>query len=224
MSDYWPNASAMTLGQRIRFARGRAKMTQDAVAELFGISRNSVSLWENDRTSPETDKMSKLAELLRVPAGWLLTGKEHGHIADESNVQGLAADAYRRQRVPLVSRVPGGPDRDATDPYAVGNAEQWLTPTEPLGANSFALRVIGQSMEPDFPDGCVIFIDPSVQWKSGDFVVVRFPETDEATFKKIVTDGGAILLVPLNTQYPTRKLETDFVVVGVVREMRKLIR
>jgi SOS-response transcriptional repressor LexA len=216
-----------TIGQRIKQARNEAAISQDALAEALGVSRVAVSNWERGKDLPGIPRFKRIAEVLHCDGGWLLLGAPGANLDDVPSAQKIremTAVYTARTKVPLVSQVPGGAQRLAADPYTRGAAEDWLTPTGRMSEGSFALRVHGNSMEPDFPDGCVIFVDPGVQWKSGDFVVVRFEDTDEATFKRIVKDGGHMLLVPLNPQYPTRQLSGNFTVCGVVREMRRLVR
>lgn len=74
MDEPWPDARERTLGQRIKMARDRAGLSQEQVAEVFGISRNAVSLWESDSSAPAQKKLAAIAEKLRCPAGWLLNG------------------------------------------------------------------------------------------------------------------------------------------------------
>ena len=39
------------------------------------------------------------------------------------------------------------------------------------GNEPFVLQVLGDSMEPEFPDGCMVIVEPSNQVKSGYFVI-----------------------------------------------------
>jgi transcriptional regulator with XRE-family HTH domain len=68
----------MTLGKRIKAARERMrpKMTQGDLAKHFGITDKAVSGWERDDSIPDVDKIAKLARILKVPAEWLLDGKD----------------------------------------------------------------------------------------------------------------------------------------------------
>lgn len=89
----------MTLGKRIKAARQRLrpKVTQGAVGAHFGITDKAVSGWERDEDRPDLDKIAKLAEILKVPAKWLLAGKgappapdSLESIVDELDPQGRA--------------------------------------------------------------------------------------------------------------------------------------
>lgn len=53
----------MSLGQNLQFLRKQKEMTQEQLAELLEVSRQSVSKWESDTTYPETDKLLQIANL-----------------------------------------------------------------------------------------------------------------------------------------------------------------
>ena len=53
----------MSLGQNLQFLRKQKDMTQEQLAELLEVSRQSVSKWESDTTFPETDKLLQIANL-----------------------------------------------------------------------------------------------------------------------------------------------------------------
>ena len=43
----------MTLGERLIQLRAKAGLNQDTLAEQLGVSRQSVSKWENDASVPD---------------------------------------------------------------------------------------------------------------------------------------------------------------------------
>lgn len=64
----------MTLGNRLARARKRLKLTQEQIADQFGVSKQAVSQWERDETTPEPDKLANLRQTLRVTFAYLLLG------------------------------------------------------------------------------------------------------------------------------------------------------
>lgn len=66
----------MTLGQRIAQKRKEAGLSQEALGEALGVSRQSVYKWESDTTLPEIDKLIALSRLFSVTVGWLLGVEE----------------------------------------------------------------------------------------------------------------------------------------------------
>jgi SOS-response transcriptional repressor LexA len=85
---------------------------------------------------------------------------------------------------------------------------------------AFALRVRGDSMAPDFPDGCIIVVDPGRPHRSGDYVVATKPGWNEPTFKRYVLDAGVAYLKSINPAYRQVEIDGATEIVGVVVEMR----
>ena len=65
-----------TLGKRIAALRREKELTQDALAEVLGVSPQAVSKWENDQTCPDISLLPKLAQELGVSVDELLSGKQ----------------------------------------------------------------------------------------------------------------------------------------------------
>ena len=62
----------MTIGQKITHLRTALGISQEALAERLGVSRQSVSKWEMDTALPQIDKILLLCELFSVSADALL--------------------------------------------------------------------------------------------------------------------------------------------------------
>lgn len=53
----------MTFGERLARKRKENNFTQEQLAEVLGVSRQSISKWESDLTYPETEKLLRLCQL-----------------------------------------------------------------------------------------------------------------------------------------------------------------
>lgn len=62
----------MTLGQRIAECRKKKGLSQEALGEKLGVSRQAISKWEADGAVPEVDKLIGTSRLFGVSVGWLL--------------------------------------------------------------------------------------------------------------------------------------------------------
>ena len=62
----------MKFGEKLKQGRLRADMTQEAVARRSGVSRQSLSNWENDRTYPDLASVIKLSDLYGISLDELL--------------------------------------------------------------------------------------------------------------------------------------------------------
>ena len=56
----------MSIGERITELRKLQNLSQGQLAQAMDVSRQAVSKWENDQTSPDSLKMIRLAEVLVV--------------------------------------------------------------------------------------------------------------------------------------------------------------
>jgi len=64
-----------TLGSRIKIARQLAKMNQEALAEILGITKQQISCYENEKSVPPADNVLIIADTCKVDPGWLLSGR-----------------------------------------------------------------------------------------------------------------------------------------------------
>lgn len=56
----------MTLGQKLFEMRKKAALSQEQVAEVLGVTRQTVSKWETDQTTPDFDKIIPISKLYNV--------------------------------------------------------------------------------------------------------------------------------------------------------------
>jgi SOS-response transcriptional repressor LexA len=145
------------IGQRIRDARERAGLTQQALGRLCGVSRAAVAQWESDTTLPSLSHLQRAADAPPGPRG---------------------------RPVPVIDYVTAGNWDTVTDPCPSGRGVDALMTERRISANTFALIVRGTSMEPEFREGDKVIIDLEVTPLPGDFVVAKLTEEEEATLKK----------------------------------------
>ena len=63
----------MKLNEKIYWCRKHAGFSQEALAEVIGVSRQSISKWETGEASPEISKLPLLAKAFDVTTDWLLS-------------------------------------------------------------------------------------------------------------------------------------------------------
>lgn len=66
----------MNLGERLFELRKTKNLTQDEVAEKLNVTRQTVSKWETNQSSPDFDKIVPISELFEIGVEELLTGKK----------------------------------------------------------------------------------------------------------------------------------------------------
>lgn len=62
----------MTLAEKIYQARRRAGLSQEALADALGVTRQAVSKWETGKSVPDTENIRALAAALAVTADYFL--------------------------------------------------------------------------------------------------------------------------------------------------------
>jgi DNA polymerase V len=82
------------------------------------------------------------------------------------------------------------------------------------GGEPFALRVIGDTMAPEFNDGCIIVIDPSGIVKDGSYVLVR--QGEKYIFRQLEFGEGMYYLRALQDGHEVIELLDLTAVEGVI--------
>ena len=89
----------------------------------------------------------------------------------------------------------------------------------------YALQVLGDSMEPEFPDKCIVVIDPVKTAGNGDYAIVEY---DDVRWLRqfVVDEDGSKRLVALNDIYPEIELTETYSILGVVvqRNIKRKIK
>lgn len=66
----------MTLGNRLYEMRKAKGLSQENVADILGVTRQTVSKWETDQTTPDFDKILPICQLYNITTEQLLTGEK----------------------------------------------------------------------------------------------------------------------------------------------------
>ena len=66
----------MSIGERITQLRNQKNMSQGQLAQTIGVSRQAISKWENDQSSPDTIHLIKLSDILDTEVEYLATGRK----------------------------------------------------------------------------------------------------------------------------------------------------
>ena len=66
----------MTLGERLTELRKKMNLSQEDVAEKLNVTRQTVSKWELDQSTPDFDKILPICKLYNITSEELLTGRK----------------------------------------------------------------------------------------------------------------------------------------------------
>ena len=127
--------------------------------------------------------------------------------------------------VPIINKVAAGYPAEFNDlDYPVGIADDYVRCPDLHDPNAFAVRVVGDSMEPKFCEGDIVIFSPSVEVRNGDDCFVRFTMPHETTFKRVFFESDKqVRLQPRNEKYSPSLIEgkrIDGIYRAVIRYQR----
>eukprot|EP00659_Diplonema_papillatum_P005163 gene5163-7897_t len=214
----------MEFKDRLKAARRHAKLNQGELAAKAGITQTSISDLERGK-SKATAHVVKIADACGVSAKWLsdeigpMLAPGSTSSSGESNVS-PAAKPTKSFRYPVVSWVAAGAWAEAVEPYPAGISDTYEFSEYDSKGPAFWLTVKGDSMTApagqSITEGTLILVDTEAEVSPGKLVVAKLPDSNEATFKKLVSDGGRLFLKPLNPSYPIEAVDENCRIVGVV--------
>lgn len=210
----WGYKMKKEMGKAMRQLRKANKMTQDDLAEKIGVATANISRYENGSQGIEVDKLPVLAKALDV------TIPEFFALATGEELDNIEQGPELTSRVPLISWVQAGNLEEVFSDIHNVEDIKWIDTTYKARKFTYALRVVGNSMEPQFPEGCTIIVEPEEIPHNKSFIIAMLAESNRATFKQLIDDESGKFLKPLNKEYPMIPVDGNFSVCGVVKKMQ----
>ena len=159
------------------------------------------------------DAYQKIEDAFSLGSGWF----------DEIVSTNTAPGPTIKGEVPLLSKQQAGMYLDHVDNLnPIAGVFEKVPTAVPVKRRTFALRVTGDNMEPQFTEGMVLIVEPELEAQPGDYVIAS-NGGQETTFKQLISDGGDWYLKPLNPRYPIKPLGAH-TVIGVVRSAAQHFR
>lgn len=219
LNDEKKEAERLALAKRLSEAI-KAAPSKTAIAVACGVSDQAVTGWLKTGRVHKRN-LPVIAKETGYSLQWLLDGAEpklSGQPKEkERELPNVTEGPAIQGRVPLISWVQAGDFSTLVDNYHPGDGEDWIPVPIPVRRHTFALRVQGDSMKPEFLEGDIVIVEPDAEAVSGSYVVVRANDDQECTFKQLIRDSGRLLLKPVNERYDIMSFPADGHIVGVVK-------
>lgn len=176
-------------------------ISQTELAKLTGITQSSISDYINNRYKPKQDKIDLLAKALNTTPAYLMGWEE------EKDKKPIPKQRPAKTRRVLVHGTASGGyptymDSDYIDIDDIAEfeyvEEKYFNGFDPI----VAIKVHGQSMEPEVHDGDVIIVRMQCTVDNGDIAVVAI-DNETATLKIIKNTKKGLELHPINEEYET---------------------
>lgn len=201
----------MFSGQRLKALRKEKKMSQEKLSSRLNISKVAVSNWENGKSFPTLDNLNELAKILEVDTDYFT---EHGEIiriysrlnkSNQHKVVNYSSELLEQQIsdddniVDLYSYKTYEGLSAGTGYSYFNDGDYTLTYSTENISHDFASWVVGDSMEPELPNGDVVLIKQSTNLDDGDIYAVEFNE--QTYVKKVYRHKTYLRLVSINENY-----------------------
>jgi len=138
-------AKPENIGQRITFARMRAKESKLGLARKIGISDGAVWQWENNKTRPSSPNLKRLAIGLKVRLAWLESGNGEMAATPEATVK-LKALLDDETLGELKTIGPDGMDMSGRLRFAMSQAG--MTVADLATATGYGVSTVGFALQP----------------------------------------------------------------------------
>lgn len=201
----------MFSGQRLKTLRKEKKMSQEKLGSLLNISKVAISNWENGKSFPTLDNLNGLAKILKVDTDYFT---EHGEIiriysrlnkSNQQKVVNYSSELLEQQNsdddniIDLYSYKTYEGLSAGTGYSYFNDGDYTLTYSTENISHDFASWVVGDSMEPELPNGDVVLIKQSTNLDDGDIYAVEFNE--QTYVKKVYRHKTYLRLVSINENY-----------------------
>lgn len=209
----------MNIAERLRSKMGELGLNESELGRRADVPQPTINrILSGESASPRRPTVEKIARILKVSPNWLMFGGTDESTNFDSNVE-MALQPSRSFSYPEISWVQAGAASEAMEMSNVAACPKHTSDVW-AGENGFWLKVMGPSMTspigPSFPEGFLILVAPEFEPRSGQFVVAKLVDSNEATFKQFIRDSGEFYLKPLNPAFPTIPMDDTWVVVGTV--------
>lgn len=194
-------------------------VTQEKLAEHLGKTQGAIGHWLNGRREPGVDDIAKIMKFLGMKEITLTQDGDVNAIPAVGSNFAYAGAYTPSEKYPLISWVRAGAWDTAEEPMTMDDFSEWFESEAKIIGKGFWLRVEGDSMTApmglSIPDGTLVLFDTGREAENGNLVIAKLTDSNEATFKKLIIDGGRRYLRGLNPQWPMVEVSGNCRVIGV---------
>lgn len=225
------------------------------VAKATGIPPSTFSDWKRGKSSPKYEKLQKIANYFGVKADWLQGTSEYktddelySKLAEDNMFTPTVEDVQahysassmskfghnwkdkikKGSLIPILGTSRAGIPNLAIEEVNYDDPDEWeeIDPKLAKVGTYLALRIKGDSMQPDLNDNDIVIVKSQSDANNGDIVIAKV-NGDEACCKKLFKNNDGIILHSLNPAYPPMFFSQSDIqdkpvaIIGKVIELRR---
>lgn len=208
--------SNVELGAYLKKIRESEEISLREVEKLTGVGYSHLSMIENGKRNVTPALLKNLSRIYGIDYIDLYEKAGYLDLAESERLKNNSTD--NKRVFPLLGTVKAGYDYLASE-----NIIGYVTIDKKLSdpENYFALKIVGDSMQPVMYEDDIIIVHRQSDVESGQIAIVLV-DGEEGTVKKVIKYDNYIELVAFNSYYPPRKLSKNdnFKIIGKVVEAR----
>jgi hypothetical protein len=238
---------AIYIGAKIKEFRLKRNLTQKELAKLVSVGDTTIANYEKGFRSPKKDTMFDLANAFNISIDDLFPPIQNDSSSNTPQIQTIYDELTPPRQNKVLNyaerqlkeqkneeETKGNEVSEAIQLYsydyydhpASAGTGQYLNDVQverielPVDIDAdFVIPIKGDSMEPDYHDGDLVFIQTSVDLNDG--VIGVFNYNGDAYIKQLVIDEDQAYLHSLNSAYKDMPItpETDFRIIGEVVDL-----
>ncbi|OGT44692.1 MAG: hypothetical protein A3E82_05195 [Gammaproteobacteria bacterium RIFCSPHIGHO2_12_FULL_38_11] len=188
----------------------KEKIHEAALARQTGIPQPTLhKILSGNTTDPRISTLQTLANYFGVTLDRLFSNQAF------KNNKALSTG----KSIPIISWTDCLKSQKIIKHFSSDNHDQWVIVDDQNTDLRYALKSRANT-EPQFLRGSIFIVDAKAIPSDGDLVIVHYPETKEATLRKLSVDGRETLLFALNDKTKADPLTKSVKLLGVVIQSR----
>lgn len=215
--------------KNLKYLREKSGLNRRELSDKIKVNPSTLTRWENEEVGATVKNAIDVSTFFNVSMADLLGRdlKMDELNFDNASVTNVLNDVIK---IPVLGRIPAGmPFEAIEDQYTLDYEEipkQWLRG----GKEYFALKLDGDSMEPEYLDKDIIIFQKASNCESGQDCCIKINGFD-ATFKRVKKQENGIMIIPLNennssgfntTFYTNEEIVNKPVeILGIVKQIRR---
>lgn len=204
--------SGANLADNILHLMEKKGVSDSDVARALGLPYNTIKrITSGETTDPKISTLSLIADFFHVGIDKLLAKDNEDAVS------------HSGQKTPALLPILSWHDLENPQLVHTINASNWtewqpvaLPDNYQLNEHSFAIET-RKSMQPRFPQGTILIIDPAERPIDGDIVLIKILETNELALRELAIDPPIWQLLSINDNHePTIYNENKYQIKGTV--------
>lgn len=202
------------------------KNSLEILTKMYGISEaelcretniSQATLWRllNGGTDPRASTLNAIASYFNISVDQLLGNQPIVKTTDKTST-----NKNNTVYLPIFSLEKPTELAKMVGKVTPGNWNKWLDVESSIKSDCFTVEISGESMWPDFIEGTLIIIDPTITPKHRNYILCRLHTSNEIIFRQYIEERTEKLLKPINYAYKTIPLKKNDTIMGVIIQSR----